>query len=969
MPATRAHALKLFDEYVEMSRRRQLRALERLRDHDRPLHDALADMLAADALEHPLDGAPFELLARLQRKGAAVEPPPPDLRLGTRLGAWQIDRIIGTGGMGTVYEAHRADDHYQQRVALKCIRAGLCSPRLIQAFLDERNNLAQLDHPGIAALLDGGVEPDGQPWFTMHYVDGIPIDHWCAERQLPVHERVKLLMQVCDALACAHGKLVLHQDINTSNVLVTGDGRVQLLDFGLSSTLTRGKQDHPSPMAVPNGYTAPEILSGIGPHVGTDIYSLGVVMYRLLCGGWPLPPSLLRTRATPLPLPAPMDEVAVVATYEMAWRRGFGNPQALRRHLAGDLSAIGLKCVANTPGQRYRNATELQDDLLRWLKQLPVQAHSSGTGYRLGKFLRRNRLPVVLTAAVALAVAGGLGVNTIQHHRMAREAGATRAVSHLFEQMLGNATLSGLSETPFSSRTLLKNTEAQLRQEPLQSHPTLLSRGLSALARGYAVIGDYPKAAQLAREAEAAVPQKGVENAEARATWASLLNLQALHAQAGEVASAGLQRLGSLDDKHAGHVRLRLLTEQARAQWGMADSDLALVTLQAALTSAEAMSDTDPEPLAELLTLRGSWRTRILRFDDAERDLRRAIALVEDDNLLLADEARQQLAQTLVVAERTDEAAAIAQALVESRRRSLGEQHPDTGIAWVVLADNQFMQGQIDASAESLARGKAILQQTYGVSHPEYAEALRVESLIDYARDNYETSLEKSRDALAIIEKALGPEHDMARRARHNLGNKLSSAPASWPAERYQAAINESIALNAQLLQVGRTKHIPMPQQKLHLARTLMSRHHTGDLADAEHLLRGAMVDAETYYGSHHTYPMLVRHSLAILLFRTGHTRESYRQLGATIDEATALLPATLAQAVIYESLRYQALCAVREGDTARAEALLLEASDVAAELLGTDHMAFLETRSSLEELRRTGTLRDAEDALVAMDR
>lgn len=206
MTPARLRALSLFDDYVALGAAQRVLAMEELEAEDPEAHRMLAAMLEVDATAHPLDQFPQELYGHVAQD-AGIEQDP---RIGARLGPWRVTRVISVGGMGTVYGAMRDDGQYQQQVALKCIRQELTNPRLIDAFRNERSTLAQLDHPGIAPLLDGGIDPHGHPWFAMRLVEGEPIHLWCDKRRASLRTRVELLARACDALAYAHGRMVLH---------------------------------------------------------------------------------------------------------------------------------------------------------------------------------------------------------------------------------------------------------------------------------------------------------------------------------------------------------------------------------------------------------------------------------------------------------------------------------------------------------------------------------------------------------------------------------------------------------------------------------------------------------------------------------------------------------------------------------------------------------------------------------------
>ncbi|MBF6025001.1 serine/threonine protein kinase [Lysobacter niastensis] len=470
--------MKLFDDFVDMPKSRQLRSLARLRRDDADLHDALDALLKADAQEHPLDSLPFErMLGATDGRGGQDT----QARVGTVLGPWRLERVIGNGRTGTVYEAYRADGHYEQRVALKCVRTELLSSTMIQSLLNERKHLAQLHHPHIAPLLDGGTEPNGHPWFAMRYVDGESIDCWCKRRRASVRLRVELLIQTCDALAHAHSRCVLHQDIKSSNVLVTEDGRVHLVSFGLSADLSI--ESEPAQHAITNGHAAPGAARGKASDATSDMHALGVLMYRLLCASWPVPP---RPTGACLPWllesPQRMDTLLCAAPRWVAWQRGHADVAALATELAGDLSSIAYQCIHPEAALRYHSMGELRDDLQRWLDHRPVKAHSAGIGYRLRKLLRRNRLTLSFGATTA-AWACVATVALIWHGRQPRDnVEVSRAASLLSYGIQGSAPapskhvnerLAGRQSPPAKNhpetvRAWLTRGEAQLRTGQLR---------------------------------------------------------------------------------------------------------------------------------------------------------------------------------------------------------------------------------------------------------------------------------------------------------------------------------------------------------------------------------------------------------------------------------------------------------------------------------------------------------------------
>ncbi|HZR37318.1 MAG TPA: protein kinase [Nevskia sp.] len=320
---------------------------------------------------------------------------------GESIGAYRIERLLGHGGMGEVYLAARADGQYEQEVAIKLINAAFADEP--QQFLEERRILARLEHPGITRLFDGGISADGRPYMVMERVEGRDLLTWCREHRSSLAQRLELFIQLCQAVGYAHRRLIVHRDIKPGNVLVTSEGQVKLLDFGIARLL-----DHPAAaenarlvQATP-GFAAPEQLTGGDITAATDVYALGVLLYRLLSGRAPvalagLPAALAIERAVN-ETPAPP---SVAATPDA--------PVAPRR-LRGDLDAIILKCLRKNPHERYASALGLEDDLQRYLRHQPVGARGDAPSYVLGRFVRRHRL---FAAGAALLFAVVLGATAV----------------------------------------------------------------------------------------------------------------------------------------------------------------------------------------------------------------------------------------------------------------------------------------------------------------------------------------------------------------------------------------------------------------------------------------------------------------------------------------------------------------------------------------------------------------------------
>jgi serine/threonine protein kinase/tetratricopeptide (TPR) repeat protein/TolB-like protein len=352
--------------------------------------------------------------------------------LGRKLGPYVIEEAIGRGGMGTVYVARRVDEEFERRVAIKMIRRGMDSDVVIRRFRHERQILASLNHPNIAALFDGGTTSDGLPYFVMEYVSGLPIDRYADEHRLTTTARIELCLPVLDAVQHAHDRLVVHRDIKPTNVMVTADGHPKLLDFGIAKILDP-EFDQPSTFTslgrpMTPEYASPEQLRGDSLAAASDVYSLGLLLYELLTGRRPYrlttrtPEEIARVVAEQDPErpSAAVDRVesdwldddpTEAVTAETISLTRDGSPALLRRRLSGTLDEILLKALRKEPEQRYASVAALAGDLRRYLAEQPVALSWEGRRYRARRMLRRHRTAVA-TAALVLVVAGAAAVAT-----------------------------------------------------------------------------------------------------------------------------------------------------------------------------------------------------------------------------------------------------------------------------------------------------------------------------------------------------------------------------------------------------------------------------------------------------------------------------------------------------------------------------------------------------------------------------
>lgn len=514
-PARLQRMLQLFDDALDQPVDAREAWLVQACEGDDALHREVEAMLVADAAHTGEQADPITPKLDLLREEAAADPA--DLPTGTRIGPWNVEGVLGRGGMGAVYRVARADGAYQHEAALKRIRIGLDSALARQRFLRERQILARLQHPHIAGLLDGGVDQHNAPYFVMPLVDGERIDHWCDARRLDVRSRVRLLLQVLDAVAFAHRQLVVHRDLKPSNIVVDASGHAFLLDFGIAKLMEDGDAGHTrtAERAFTPEYASPEQLHGEPVSTATDLYQLGVLLYALLAqahpygltGETPLRTRLVRMDGDPQSL----WDAALHSSAEDAAKRG-STPALLARHLRGDLSAIAERCLAADAARRYGSVDALRADLLAWLEGLPVSARAPTRRYRLGRFVRRNALAVGAAAAVVVALFAGLGAALWQARAARLQAQRADVVNAYLVDVFRSIDPDAGLGPHATARQLIDQGVVRLDRGQLHDQPGAEGTLRLTLADSYVALGEFPKADQELLRALALLPASQVED-------------------------------------------------------------------------------------------------------------------------------------------------------------------------------------------------------------------------------------------------------------------------------------------------------------------------------------------------------------------------------------------------------------------------------------------------------------------------
>jgi serine/threonine-protein kinase len=745
---------ELFDALVNAPVTERDVVLSRLAASDATLRRDVEELLTTAAGTGTGYASP--LTARIHL--AAADPAPLE---GTRLGRYDIVRLIGTGGMGTVYEAVRADDQYRQRVAIKLVQRDIDSDVVLARFLRERQILASLQHKNIAVLLDGGITPDGRPYLVMEYIEGEPITTWCTARRVAIRDRVALFRQVCSAVAHAHQNLVIHRDIKPGNILVTADGTVKLLDFGIAKLVDADGGDDAMPLtrggarAYTPEYASPEQIRGGTLRTSSDVYSLGVVLFELLAGRRP---HIVASRSAAdierAVLGEPVPRPSTVVTDEAARERGERNTARLSRRLRGELDNIVLMALRLEPARRYASVEALGDDLQRHLVGQPVRAHRDWAGYRLRKFAQRNVAAVTASSLVLIALVGGVIATTAQSRRARSEQLKEQQVNSFLRTLLSSVRpVTGGRDVPASE---LLDAAARRLDVDRTTPADIRAELETVIGQSYLSLGQFTEAGH-------------------HDSIALALQRQ-LHGPTSTEAVMGLSTLGQLylqqgDLDRADTVFHRAYAIQ-RARTSRPDSLLAALTAN----------------LGSLAHYRGNAQ-------ESERYHREALAMrrtLYGENSDLVAYGMNDVAVTLGEQGKFAEAEPLHREAVQIIRRNHRE--PTLELASVLngLAGVLDLGGKPVAADSAYRETLAMRRQLLGPDHPDYAFTLMNYASYLFDQHRYDEAAADSREILALRGKTLPESHPAIAFSLQTLGRSLDHQGDTTGA---RAALEESLAL------------------------------------------------------------------------------------------------------------------------------------------------------------------------------
>lgn len=688
-----------------------------------------------------------------------------------QIGGWRILDRIGQGGMGEVLKVERIDAGFEQLGALKLIRSGFAIGEFARRFLQERQILARLNHPGIAGLLDGGRDAHGHPYLVMEYVDGVPIDRYCDEQRLGVDARVELFLEVCRAVAHAHRSLVIHRDLKPSNILVRPDGRVKLLDFGIAKVL--GDAEGADPLATrieqrmfTPDYASPEQVRGQPVTTTSDVYQLGLLLYELLCGhraqrvGNTGPAAIERIVCEQDPT-RPSQRIAASDT-ELAAHRHL-QPAQLRRRLRGDLDTVVGKALQKSPERRYGTVDELIDDLIRSRQGRPLHARPDTWRYRMARFARRH--PVGLGFAALTFVLLGTYLITLnlqaqalerERDRAQAEASKARQVQSLLQRLFEGIDPDVSGGEPLSVHALLDRSFSQI-EASLDAHPEVQAELLLTVGDVYQALGDYARAGELLAQAQTLAETLEAEQPLLAARVYRSRGRLLGQANDLEEPEGLLQRALALFRRAQPPEPLQVaetlfyLAEVMRRQDRGAE---ALAASREALEARRTAAEEHPLDIAKSLN-------QVVMIERHQGSSGRTEAMLRESLALMTHvlppshpriaETKADLAMVLRNEGRREEAVPLYLEAIEALQRGRSEQHPDVGI---VMGNYGVLLGELGrhADAETAHRhALGIHRSTFGPTHARVALALNALGS-SLARQDRHLEAERSfADAVAAL--------------------------------------------------------------------------------------------------------------------------------------------------------------------------------------------------------------------------
>ncbi len=760
----------LFHGAADLPPQQQQQYLQREADADPKLIAEVLALLAEDARSDSLlDRDRAEVAGELLSSDPAVPT--------TRFGPYRILKLLGEGGMGVVYLGQRGD--LGSVAAIKILRDAWLSPARKERFESEQRTLAQLNHPSIAHLYDADALPDGTPWIAMEYVDGVPLTTYCDGKNASIRERLQLFHTVCEAVQHAHRHLVIHRDLKPSNILVTAEGQVKLLDFGIAKQLDSldlpADQTQTGLRLLTPAYAAPEQIRGGRVGIYTDVYALGVILYQLLTGKLPFD----LTDRTP-------EEAAKIITEEAAERPSLaaGRTEAHQTVAVrvaapsawADLDVLCLTAMHKDPQRRYRTVEALLRDVDHFLNGEPLEARPDTVGYRLGKFVRRNLVPVLATAATLTIITALIVFYTVNLTRARNQAQAEAARTQRIQRFMVNLFQSGDESTaPGDSLRVVTVIDRGLQEaQTLAEDPQIQSELNLTLGGLYTQLGKYQRADSLITVAlETRRKLLGPEHPDVAPALVALGELRLKQARYDE--SEKLIRDGlSLARRRypPGHVAIATANAslgQVLVEKGQYDSAIPVIRETIRLYGAR---DTNSADYASAITdlanaefFAGNYPVADSLYNQV---LGRSRHIYGERHPHVAEDLAN-LGQVQQMLGSYEKAEGYYRGAFDISKEWYGLNHPETASYLTMLGRSLLFQNKFDSAKVSLSHALEIQEKLHGPNHPEVANALNELGSLAWQRDFLDEAETAWKRVIQIYRATYGPNHQFVAVALSNL--------------------------------------------------------------------------------------------------------------------------------------------------------------------------------------------------------
>lgn len=730
--------------------------------------------------------------------------------IGTVIGSYRITERLGTGGMGMVFKGERVDGEFRHQVAVKLIKKGFGSEKIVQRFKMEREILANLPHPNIARLHDGGVLKDGTPYLIMEYIDGIPIDRYCNEQKLTVNQRLELFKKICSAVQYAHSKLVVHRDLKPDNIYVNSDGVVKILDFGvaklLDTELTEATllETRPGQKLWTPQYAAPEQIRGEQVAIQTDIYALGILLHKLLTDTYPF--DLIEKNLSEIEHTI-VDDSPASLTQSLrngSWLKEIAEhlnttPQKLLKNLKGDLNALVLKAIRKESEHRYESVSRLLEDIERYQSGIPLIARKGTWKYRGSKFLRRHKtglavMTVFLIAAVSFSLLYTLRISQ-ERDRAEMEAQKAEQVTEFMMGLFESNNPGKSVGDTVTARQLLETGVNQAEQ--LTGQPEIQAQMFDVVGRVYKNLGEYEKSyTLLKRSLDMRTDLYGDTDPEVAGTLSGLGTLMRLQGKYEQAAVMHRKAL-ALGQKLYGHEHESVaegLNNLATVLHRQGKRDSAEVLYRQALDMRRKLLGDEHKDIAVSLNNLGTFLREKGDYERAEKLLNESLGMRRS----LFGEKHPKVAISLgnlALLYRNkgdyDQAETFFRQTLELWRELLEKEHPYLATALNDLGVLLLDKGELDEAEPLLRESLTIRKKVLGEQHPNVAQSLNNLAGLLLDQGKLEEAESHYRKALAIRRKLLGEEHRLVAYTLHNLA-KVLFTQEEYPAAKplYKKAIN-----------------------------------------------------------------------------------------------------------------------------------------------------------------------------------